>query len=217
MKRVFSVISACLAVAIGVASAQVAPPENISLGLLGDGNSALDFNTFGSVIDTELGLFAGNGALLAENDDTTNLQSQIEIPFGLPVGTYYLAVGRFDTVFGDGFFANGLSGGDFILNYGAGQTTGGTIGAVGVVWFSFEIATEPEPDPEALTLSTVDLNRNRLTISWRTNKGVSYRVQRSSDLQSWTDVGAERLGNGNSLSHTQALNAESAFLRVIIP
>ena len=217
MKRVFSVISACLAVAIGVASAQVAPPENISLGLLGDGNSALDFNTFGSVIDTELGLFAGNGALLAENDDTTNLQSQIEIPFGLPVGTYYLAVGRFDTVFGDGFFANGLSGGDFILNYGAGQTTGGTIGAVGVVWFSFEIATEPEPDPEALTLSSVDLNRNRLTISWRTNKGVSYRVQRSSDLQSWTDVGPERLGNGNSLSHTQALNAESAFLRVIIP
>lgn len=217
MKRVFSVISVCLAVAIGVASAQVAPPENISLGLLGDGNSALDFNTFGSVIDTELGLFAGNGALLAENDDTTNLQSQIEIPFGLPVGTYYLAVGRFDTVFGDGFFANGLSGGDFILNYGAGQTTGGTIGAVGVVWFSFEIATEPEPDPEALTLSSVDLNRNRLTISWRTNKGVSYRVQRSSDLQSWTDVGAERLGNGNSLSHTQALNAESAFLRVIIP
>ena len=217
MKRVFSVIPACLAVAIGVASAQVAPPENISLGLLGDGNSALDFNTFGSVIDTELGLFAGNGALLAENDDTTNLQSQIEIPFGLPVGTYYLAVGRFDTVFGDGFFANGLSGGDFILNYGAGQTTGGTIGAVGVVWFSFEIATEPEPDPEALTLSSVDLNRNRLTISWRTNKGVSYRVQRSSDLQSWTDVGPERLGNGNSLSHTQALNTESAFLMVIIP
>jgi len=217
MKRVFLVISACWAVAIGVASAQVAPPENISLGLLGDGNSALDFNTFGSVIDTELGLFAANGALLAENDDTINLQSQIAIPSGLPVGTYYLAVGRFDTVFGDGFFANGLSGGDFILNYGAGQTTGGTIGAVGVVWFSFEIATEPEPDPEALTLSSVVLNRNRLTISWRTNKGVSYRVQRSSDLQSWTDVGAERLGNGNSLSHTQALNAESAFLRVIIP
>ena len=217
MKRVFLVISACLMVAIGVASAQVAPPENISLGLLGDGNRALDFNTFGSVIDTELGLFAANGALLAENDDTINLQSQIAIPSGLPVGTYYLAVGRFDTVFGDGFFANGLSGGDFILNYGAGQTTGGTIGAVGVVWFSFEIATEPEPDPEALTLSSVVLNRNRLTISWRTNKGVSYRVQRSSDLQSWTDVGAERLGNGNSLSHTQALNAESAFLRVIIP
>ena len=217
MKRVFLVISACWAMAIGVASAQVAPPENISLGLLGDGNSALDFNTFGSVIDTELGLFAANGALLAENDDTINLQSQIAIPSGLPVGTYYLAVGRFDTVFGDGFFANGLSGGDFILNYGAGQTTGGTIGAVGVVWFSFEIATEPEPDPEALALSSVVLNRNRLTISWRTNKGVSYRVQRSSDLQSWTDVGAERLGNGNSLSYTQALNAESAFLRVIIP
>ena len=217
MKIALLVISACLTVVVGVASAQVASPDNISLGLLGDGNSALDFNTFGSVIDTELGLFAANGALLAENDDTTNLQSQIDLPFGLPVGTYYLAVGRFDTVFGDGFFANGLSGGDFILNYGAGQTTGGTIGAVGVVWFSFEIATEPEPDPEALTLSSVELNRNRLTISWRTNKGVSYRVQRSSDLQSWTDVGAERLGNGNSLSHTQALNAESAFLRVIIP
>mgnify|MGYP002022582328 FL=1 len=217
MKRVFLVISACLMVAIGVASAQVAPPENISLGLLGDGNRALDFNTFGSVIDTELGLFAANGALLAENDDTTNLQSQIAIPSGLPVGTYYLAVGRFDTVFGDGFFANGLSGGDFILNYGAGQTTGGTIGAVGVVWFSFEIGAEPEPEPEALALSGVDLNRNRLTISWQTSKGVSYRVQRSSDLQSWTDVGAERLGNGNRLSHTQALNTESAFLRVIIP
>ena len=121
MKRSLLGILACLTAAIGVASPRFTTPAGtISLGLLGHGTRALDFNTFGSVIGAELDLLTATGDILAENDDTTNLQSQIEIPFGLPVGTYYLAVGRFDTVFGGGFFANGLSGGFFILNYGAG-------------------------------------------------------------------------------------------------
>ena len=219
MKRASLVILACLAAAIGMASAQFTPPANtISLGLLGDGTQALDFNTFDSIIDTELGLFSANGTLLAQNDDINGtLQSQIMTPAGLSEGTYYLAAGQYETIFGDGFFVIGPSGGVFTLTYGAGQTTGGTIGAAGVVWFSFEIGSETEPEPEVLSLSGVELNRNRLTITWQTDKEGSYQVQRSSDLQSWTDVGALRSGNGNRLSHTQALNAPSGFLRVVIP
>ena len=85
------------------------------------------------------------------------------------------------------------------------------------MWFSFEIGSETEPELEVLSLSGVDLNRNRLTITRQTDKEGSYQVQRSSDLQSWTDVGALRSGNGNRFSHTQALNAPSGFLRVVIP
>tara|TARA_Y100001933_G_scaffold264241_1_gene328997 strand:- start:1489 stop:2148 length:660 start_codon:yes stop_codon:yes gene_type:complete len=219
MKRVLLVILACMTVAISMGSAQFTPPENtISLGILGDGTRALDFNTFGSIIDTELGLFDANGVLLAQNDDINGtLQSQIVTPLGLPNGTYYLAAGQFETIFEDGFFVIGPIGGVFTLTYGGGQTTGGTIGAGGVVWFSFEIGPETEPEPEVLSLSGVELNRNRLTISWQTDKGGSYQVQRSTDLQSWTDVGSLRTGNGNRLSHTQALSALRGFLRVIIP
>ena len=69
-KRASLVILACLAAPIGMASTQFTPPANtISLGLLGDGTQALDFNTFDSIIDTELGLFSANGTLLAQNDD----------------------------------------------------------------------------------------------------------------------------------------------------
>jgi len=201
-----------MAATIGVAFSQFTPPENsISLGLLGDGTRALDFNTFASVIDTELGLFNSRGDLLLENDDANGtLQSQIVTPT-LAEGTYYLAAGQYPATFGAGFFASGPTGGEIIL----GQTVGGRIGAGGALWFSFEIGPEPESDP--LSLLGVQLNRNRITISWQTSKGASYQVQRSTDLQRWTSVGALRLGTGNILNYTQALNGQSSFLRVVIP
>lgn len=81
------------------------------LELIYDGNagSAGAFaDTFTSDFDTELGLYDASGNLLVNNDDTGGLQSMIDLtPYS--AGTYYLAVGGFNTTFGPAVF--GATGG----------------------------------------------------------------------------------------------------------
>jgi len=75
----------------------------------------VDVNSFGTSYDTELGLFDSAGALLAENDDAGGLQSQILST--LDAGTYYVALGGYNTTFGAGWSAQGGSNfGDYTLN-----------------------------------------------------------------------------------------------------
>ena len=60
------------------------------------------------VNDTELGLYDANGLLVTTDDDGADTgaqgESQIDLFVGdIPAGTYYLAVGTFNTVFNDNF------------------------------------------------------------------------------------------------------------------
>lgn len=79
-------------------------------------------DTEGSVFapsnDTELGLFNSNGQLVAQDDDGgTGLLSSLNSPAGLAAGTYYVAVGGFNTTHAGGFSATGgTNGGSFVLN-----------------------------------------------------------------------------------------------------
>jgi len=88
-----------------------------------DPDRFLDIHTLGStLIDTEIGLYSGTGALLANNDDFDSPFRPSLLSFGqtspgrsyppfvplaaaadgsLPAGTYFLAVGGFNTVFGN--------------------------------------------------------------------------------------------------------------------
>ena len=81
--------------------------------------SSITINTEGSDFDTELGLFDQNGTLLAANDDALGpdgLQSQINTGT-LADGTYYIAVGGFDSSFASGFSASsGSNAGNFNLD-----------------------------------------------------------------------------------------------------
>ncbi|MEM1011719.1 MAG: PEP-CTERM sorting domain-containing protein [Planctomycetota bacterium] len=77
-------------------------------------------DTFGSDFDTELGLYSDLGALVDTNDDAGGLlQSELDIT-GLTPGTYYLAVGGFNTEFNGGFNAApdifGFDGGNLVIN-----------------------------------------------------------------------------------------------------
>lgn len=91
----------------------------------------LTIDTLGSLLgpdnDTEIGLYSSTGALIATNDDIDflggNLLSQLD--FGstgasdLAGGTYYLAVGAFNTSFGPGFAVTSTSTftGSYALNF----------------------------------------------------------------------------------------------------
>lgn len=88
----------------------------------GSGGFVLDTlgSTLGPSNDTELGLFNSGGALVASNDDIGggSLLSRITSPVGLPAGTYYLAIGGFNTLFGSGFQAASTSSntGAYVIN-----------------------------------------------------------------------------------------------------
>jgi len=74
----------------------------------------MDINSFGSGYDTELGLYDDAGALLASNDDTGGLQSQILATLG--AGTYYVALGGYNTYYYEGWDAQGgYASGDYTL------------------------------------------------------------------------------------------------------
>lgn len=87
-----------------------------------NGSGGFSIDTEGSVFapsnDTELGLFNSSGGLVASDDDGgSGLLSLITSPAGLPAGTYYLAIGGFNTDFASGFQATGgTNGGSYIIN-----------------------------------------------------------------------------------------------------
>ena len=73
-----------------------------------DGALGTTIDTFGSGLDTELGLYDANGFLVAFNDDAVGLESELTLD-GLDAGTYYLAAGLFNTLYADGFDATSIS------------------------------------------------------------------------------------------------------------
>ena len=76
------------------------------------------------------------------------------------------------------------------------------------------------PPAEQFDLLGVDVDNQRVVISWPTTRGQRYQVQRSGDLSRWSNFGPARTGNGNPLSYSYPLNALSPrkqFFRVVIP
>ena len=162
-----------------------------------------------------MALYGLEGEILAENDDFNGaLQSGITAG-NLEEGTYYIAVSQYNTIFSPGFVVNGPPvAANFLLNYGENQSIQGALPANGVQWFSFEIAPIVVPE---VALSEVWLSGGTLNLSWQTDAGMTYRVQRSPDLQNWQNVGSLRAGTGSLLQHSQPVTGGRAFFRVVIP
>lgn len=105
-----------------------------------------DINTFTSAFDTELALYTASGTLLASNDDTGGLQSQILTPLGN--GSYYLVLGGYDSQFASGVALAGAATGAFNLNINGGLAASGTLAAGELKVYRFEV-----PAPGALGLA----------------------------------------------------------------
>jgi hypothetical protein len=82
--------------------------------------------------------------------------------------------------------------------------------------FIYQKWAVPEAAP-TLAPSTFGLEDGNLIISWPTAAGQTYQVQRSTDLESWENIGVALTGNGTTMSYAQPSNADKVFLRVVIP
>ncbi|MFP6880682.1 MAG: DVUA0089 family protein, partial [Roseibacillus sp.] len=111
---------------------------------LGAASEAVTIDSFGSAFDTELAVFNATGNLILSNDDAGGVfQSELDLFVGLDEGDYYVALGGWNSAFGDGFGATGGGeAGDFVLNYPNGVETGSHL-AGEITWFSFAIVPEP--------------------------------------------------------------------------
>ena len=118
--------------------------DAISLGVLADPDTIIDFNTLQSSIDTEIGLYRPDGGLLAESDNVFGgFQSGLRFQ-NLYSGIWYLAVGENDTTFANGFSVRGgPPGGIFMLSVNDTREVNARIQETGVTWFSFEIRPNP--------------------------------------------------------------------------
>ena len=193
----------------------LSPERPVRLGILGDGSLPLTFSTVGSTIDTEMALYGPEGNLLLENDDFGGTRQSLISARNLAEGTYYVAVGQYDTVFRDGFSVEASpEGASFVLRVGTGQPIAGSLPEDGIRWFTFDVA--PSPPPE-VSVASVWLSDGNVNMSWQTTAGMRYLVQRSSDLETWQNVGSLRTGTGNPLQHSQAASNDREFFRVVIP
>ena len=117
------------------------PATAVSFGAVGVVGDLIDINTFNSSGDTELGLYSASGDLLAINDDTIGLLSQIifEAP---SEGTYYIASGNYNSFFSPGFSANGPVG-ETVTTTVNGVDASFEVGGSGAFWTSFDVVPEP--------------------------------------------------------------------------
>lgn len=121
------------------------PPSSfIDLGAIASDTDSFTIDSFGSDFDTELGLYNNMGILLDTNDDAGGLQSELAVS-NLAQGDYWVALGGFNTNYGDGFDATadaGSAGGNAVLNYN-GQTTNTAVASETVQWFHFNVTPAP--------------------------------------------------------------------------
>lgn len=121
--------------------------NSAAIGALGNVNAGdIDFDTFTSTFDTELAIYSANGTLLGTNDDTGGLQSQVLI--NLAEGDYYVIIGGYNSLFGDGGASGGNAAGDFVLNINGANAASGTLAAGGLAAYSLTVV----PTPGALAL-----------------------------------------------------------------
>ncbi len=124
----------------------IVAPNCINLGNIGPGT--FNVNTEGStgITDTEIALFRSDGFLIGQDDDsgTGNLSSFNA--GSLAAGTYYVAVGAFNSTFGNAFAATSASAstGSYNVNVTNGTDTlsgTGSLAAAEVHWYCFTVPT----------------------------------------------------------------------------
>ena len=207
------------------------PPTNaVALGIIGDSTTPLQLTTAGSSIDTEIALYGSEGNLIQENDDLPcgNRQAAITVA-NLTPGTYYVAVGQYDTVFADGFGVQSTSGnaGDFFLAAGLGQTFSGQTPPNGVQWFTFLISSSPrdldgDGIPEVKLVEVIHDPRGDTTqLTWESTPGQFFEVAKTTDLSAdpatWTRILTEieaAPGAETSLIVDEAAVEAQAFYKV---
>ena len=199
-------------------------PVASSIGVIAEAETPFTIDTIGNPIDTEIAVFNDKGALLAANDDAAFesdvYQSRMDF-IGLPAGSYYLAVGAFDTLWSDCLGANGsggFEGGPLDINHGptipfimgeelpvpAVNSIRGTLEVGGILWYSFEIGKVIPPEPVA-PLRITNITRNtdgHIIITFNSVAGREYGVDISIDMNEWQELTDGLISEAKSIIYT---------------
>jgi hypothetical protein len=199
-------------------------PVASSIGTIAEAETPFTIDTIGNTIDTELGVWDQDGNLIASNDDAESdddiLQSRIDF-IGLPAGSYYLAVGSWDTLWSGCFGADGsggAEGGPLTINHGstpalildgeipvpAVNSIQGTLEVGGILWYSFEIGKAIPPEPVApLRITNIARNADgHMAVTFNSVEGREYGVDISTDMSEWQELTDGLIGNAKSTIYT---------------
>ena len=110
--------------------------------------------------------------------------------------------------------ANGLNSDSKSCVYteGASETAGGLI--INSVIKKWSFGADNSPDTAPVLFSGV--NGENAIVSWKSNVGSQYQVQKSTDLESWSDIGLPITGTGDQMNYSEANLGEQLYLRIII-
>ncbi len=215
-------------------------PDNVTeLGVIAEANTPFTVDTIGNTIDTEMAVWTEFGILYDTNDDALLdfdgdgfvdiYQSQINFT-GLQTGTYYLAVGSYDTIWGPFTFVGGDEGGTLTLNYGptpvgvleptpAENSVTGELAVGGVLWYSFEVGTITPPAPSA-SLRITSITRSaagQMSIAFNSSAGSEYAIDISTDMSEWQELSDGVIGEVGTTTYTHTSPDQAArtlFYRV---
>lgn len=92
--------------------------------------------------------------------------------------------------------------------------TASNVGSVQVLkkW-SFGADNSPKPAPVLFS----GVNGSNAIIAWDSAVGTQYQVQKSTDLETWSDVGLPITGTGEQMNYSEANLRNKLYLRVVIP
>lgn len=126
-----------------------APTGAFDLGVVADESDIFDIGTESSSFDTEIGLYNSWGGLLGFDDDSGAGLTSLLAANQLEAGTYYLAVGGFNTVFATGFDVTGGTSTGTVGGVVNNTSFSGTIDGAGqILWYTFTVT----PTPGALSV-----------------------------------------------------------------
>jgi hypothetical protein len=108
------------------------------------------------------------------------------------------------------------------------QLGDGRLSAIGHYWISsFDSVTgalsvkmfrlSPPPPSIQLAPAASGIIDGQTLIRWIGVVGENYQVQRSTDFNTWVNVGSTITGNGDSLNYAEPIGSGNSFFRVVIP
>ena len=188
------------------------PATAITLAPIPEGVISLD--TGGSAVeDTEIGLYDASGELLETNDDS-ELGTQSILSGEIPAGTYYLAAGAYDTIFGqEGFDVVAPEGSASItVNLRAGPfdaaseptATAEGQNLNGPLWFVITVEANGPADPNS------DVDNDGLSLAAENTAGTD-PSNPDSDGDGWNDGDEVNLGF-NPLNATVRPSSAPVFM-----
>ena len=122
------------------------------------------------------------------------------------------AVGNRDSLLNNDQLGNTTDNRTFWYTSAQSELAGGVVRNAVIRKYSFRTDGPPEPAPVLFS----GVNGDNAIVAWNSKVGSRYQVQKSSDLQSWSNVGLPITGTGEQMNYSEANLGEPLYLRIVV-